>query len=321
MLKEILSALAHLGWSIEKPNHDWYVALNETKDQALFFAYLSSYKVLLDCPEIYHNIKKRDAFIFCPEGVTSEYLRQSHLRGLQAWFLDGKTGATFPYPPTNNYSVLNWVVQLTQGDPSQFNAKSDVLSTPARNKPIPIITYILLTINLLIFILMTLAGGSTSTKVLILFGAKVNELILMGEIWRFLTSMFIHIGFLHLAFNLYALWALGTFTEELLGRARFLLIYLISGVGGGIMSFLFSPGISAGASGAIFGLLGALLIYTIKHPELWKSGLGLNLIIVIAINFGLGFLQPQIDIYAHLGGFFSGISIGLLQSFFHKIQS
>ncbi|HBP63034.1 MAG TPA: rhomboid family intramembrane serine protease, partial [Desulfosporosinus sp.] len=107
-------------------------------------------------------------------------------------------------------------------------------------------------------------------------------------------------------FNLYALWALGPLTEESLGHRKFLLIYILSGLGGSIASFVFSTALSAGASGAIFGLLGALLYYSYKRPALWKSGLGMNLVVVILVNLGFGLVQPGIDNFAHLGGLITG---------------
>lgn len=174
------------------------------------------------------------------------------------------------------------------------------------------VTIILSAIMVIVFILMTLAGGSTKTQNLILFGAKVNELILQGEYWRLMTSMFIHIGFLHLAFNLYALWILGSFCEEHFGRWRFLIVYFLSGLAGSLASFIFTDAISAGASGAIFGILGALVSYAWKKPKLWRSGFGKNLIVIIVINLILGVLQPQIDIYAHVGGMLIGLILGFL---------
>ena len=143
-------------------------------------------------------------------------------------------------------------------------------------------------------------------RVLIQFGAKVNTLIQAGEVWRLFASTFIHIGIIHLIFNLYALWALGPLTEESLGHRKFLLIYILSGLGGSIASFVFSTALSAGASGAIFGLLGALLYYSYKRPALWKSGLGMNLVLVILVNLGFGLVQPGIDNFAHLGGLITG---------------
>ncbi|MGI6120375.1 MAG: rhomboid family intramembrane serine protease, partial [Desulfosporosinus sp.] len=83
-------------------------------------------------------------------------------------------------------------------------------------------------------------------------------------------------------------------------------IYILSGLGGSIASFFFSPVLSAGASGAIFGLLGALLYYSFKRPALWKTGLGMNLVIVVLVNFGFGIIQPGIDNFAHFGGFITG---------------
>jgi rhomboid protease GluP len=102
------------------------------------------------------------------------------------------------------------------------------------------------------------------------------------------------------------LWALGPLTEESLGHRKFLLIYILSGLGGSIASFVFSTALSAGASGAIFGLLGALLYYSYKRPALWKSGLGMNLVVVILVNLGFGLVQPGIDNFAHLGGLITG---------------
>ena len=155
-------------------------------------------------------------------------------------------------------------------------------------------------------------SAATDQRVLIEFGAKVNSLIQAGEVWRLLASTFIHIGIIHLVFNLYALWALGPLTEESFGHRQFLMIYILSGLGGSIASFLFSTALSAGASGSIFGLLGALLFYSYKRPSLWKSGLGMNLVIIIIVNFGFGLSQPGIDNFAHLGGLLTGTLTSIL---------
>ncbi len=172
------------------------------------------------------------------------------------------------------------------------------------------ITYSLILINLIMFILMTLAGGTTNYKVLIFFGAKVNPLIEAGQYWRLFTSMFIHIGFTHLLFNIYALIALGKFTEHIFGHKKFVFIYLICGLSGSLLSYFFSPSISAGASGAIFGLLGSLVGYGFRNSFLWQSGIITNLLIVLGINLFFGFVFPGIDNFAHLGGLLSGIIIG-----------
>ncbi|HVJ48622.1 rhomboid family intramembrane serine protease [Desulfitobacterium sp.] len=274
------------------------------------------------------EIKKWEAFIFCPEGLRSQDLNQPVLQNIQSWFIDLQTGLVFPYPPNPKEKTMDWLLTYVnlnnQSLPrnSESSWENENLDTPQSKKFTPYVTSILIALNIIVFILMILAGDSPvqriqvlfgeNQRILVLFGAKVNDLILQGQLWRLFTSMFIHIGFFHLAFNLYALWVLGTFCEERFGHRRFLLLYLISGLGGSLFSFLFTDALSAGASGAIFGLLGALIPYAWKQPRLWKSGLGKNLIVIIVINLGLGILQPQIDIYAHLGGLLFGLIIGFL---------
>ena len=124
----------------------------------------------------------------------------------------------------------------------------------------PIVTYGLIAVNLLVFIGMTLSGGSQNVVNLIAWGAKYNPLIIQGELWRLFTPMFIHIGLEHLALNLLTLYFLGVQLEQLFGKWRFLALYLISGVGGNILSFALSSNISAGASTSLFGFFGAYLM-------------------------------------------------------------
>jgi rhomboid protease GluP len=177
----------------------------------------------------------------------------------------------------------------------------------------PLFTYVLLAANVLVFLAMTVAGGSTDTDVLIRFGAKVNALIAEGQVWRLLTSMFLHIGVMHLAFNSYALFIEGIEVERLYGRARFLIIYLLAGLWGSLFSFALGKGISAGASGAIFGLFGALIAYFVRHRDVFGA-FGrqrlFSLLGVVGVNLFLGFSNAGIDNLAHLGGLLSGAALG-----------
>ncbi len=170
----------------------------------------------------------------------------------------------------------------------------------------PIFTYVFMAIQIFIFILMEFAGGSTNTSVLIQFGAKVNWLILHGEWWRLFAPIVIHIGFLHLLMNTMALYYLGTMVERIYGNFRFLIIYLIAGFFGTLASLLFSPSISAGASGAIFGCFGALLYFGVIYPTRFKRTMGGNILILIAINLIFGFTVPGIDNAGHIGGLAGG---------------
>jgi rhomboid protease GluP len=177
----------------------------------------------------------------------------------------------------------------------------------------PVVTWILLGIIILVFGLETLAGGSTNTEVLVRMGAKVNPLIASGEYWRLLSAMFLHIGIMHLAFNGYALVAIGTELERILGWQRFLTIYILSGLFGGLASYAFSASLSAGASGAIFGMIGALAAFFLRHRQQlgsWGQRRLANIAFLIVINLFLGFTQPGIDNMAHLGGLVSGFCLG-----------
>jgi rhomboid protease GluP len=206
---------------------------------------------------------------------------------------------------------------------------NDPVALPPRtvsyNLPLsrPIATYVLLGLIGLVFAAETLAGGSTQTEVLVRLGAKVTPLIAAGEYWRLLTAMFLHIGVMHLFFNAYALFALGTELERLLGWGRFVVIYLLSGLYGSLVSYALSPNLSAGASGAIFGLIGALAAFFALHRQQlgsWGQRRLANIAFLIIINLFLGFTQPGIDNLAHLGGLLSGLPLGLALAPRYKVD-
>ncbi|XJZ26220.1 rhomboid family intramembrane serine protease [Bacillota bacterium Lsc_1132] len=170
----------------------------------------------------------------------------------------------------------------------------------------PLFTYMFILIQVAMFFWLELHGGSTNTSTLIQYGAKFNPLIYKGEWWRFITPVFLHIGFLHLAMNTLALYYLGMEVERIYGSLRFLFIYLFAGVTGFIASFLFSSSLSAGASGAIFGCFGALLYFGAIYPKLFYRTMGINLFVVLAINLAFGFTASGIDNAGHIGGLVGG---------------
>ncbi|WP_404453014.1 rhomboid family intramembrane serine protease [Virgibacillus necropolis] len=170
----------------------------------------------------------------------------------------------------------------------------------------PFLTYILLGINILIYIYLELNGDSTYTETLINYGAKYNPAIVDGEWWRIISSMFLHIGLLHLLMNMLALYYLGTTVERIYGSVRFLFIYMLAGIGGGLASFAFTSNVSAGASGALFGLFGALLLFGLMNKKLFFQTMGRGIIVLIGFNLIFGFSMPQIDNSAHIGGLITG---------------
>jgi len=176
----------------------------------------------------------------------------------------------------------------------------------------PYVTYMILGINIAAWLIMNLAGllfGWSMNAQLIYFGAKVNALIVRGEYWRLITAMFLHIGVAHLFFNSYALYIYGPIVEKLYGKTKYILIYLISGLIGSIFSYALSPNPSAGASGAIFGLMGALLYFRKQKKGLFQRIFGPGLILIIGINLLYGFIQPGIDNWGHIGGLIGGYLI------------
>ena len=171
----------------------------------------------------------------------------------------------------------------------------------------PIVTYALIVINVLIFILMYMFGnGSTDAITLLAFGANYGPLVEAGQWWRLITSSFLHIGILHLICNMYCLYIVGPQLESFFGKVKFLFIYLISGIIGSLFSVLFTDSISAGASGAIFGLFGALLYFGYHYRVYLGSVIKSQLIPLIVLNLMIGFMSSGIDNSAHIGGLIGG---------------
>jgi rhomboid protease GluP len=170
----------------------------------------------------------------------------------------------------------------------------------------PFLAFVLLAAQIVMFLFLEFKGGSENTLTLIEYGAKFNPFIFGGEWWRFITPIFLHIGLLHLLMNSFALYYLGPMVEKMYGSIRFLFIYLFSGFTGVLGSFLFSPTVSAGASGAIFGCFGALLYLGNIHRQLFLRTMGYNIIAVIMVNLIFGFVVPGIDNAGHIGGLVGG---------------
>jgi membrane associated rhomboid family serine protease len=177
----------------------------------------------------------------------------------------------------------------------------------------PRATEVLIAINVLVYIAEIATGsgfGSVSGTVYekgALFGPAVG---LGHDYWRLVTSGFLHASFLHIGFNMYVLWIVGRSLEPAIGTARFVALYLASLLCGSLGVILLDPNaVTVGASGAVFGLFGALLVEARSRGiDLWQSGL----IPIVAINFAFTFLVPGIAIGGHVGGFLGGLATGLL---------
>ncbi len=177
----------------------------------------------------------------------------------------------------------------------------------------PIVTYALIAINIILFMLMYIFGkGSEDSLTLLKFGASYPDFIKLGEYYRLLTSGFLHIGILHLLFNMYSLYIIGTQLEGFFGKVKYLIIYLGSIIFGNLMSMLFFDGISAGASGAIFGLLGSLLYFGYHYRVYLGTVVKSQIIPLILLNLFLGFVSSGINNAAHIGGLIGGILLSMM---------
>ena len=207
---------------------------------------------------------------------------------------------------------LEYFIKVTDNINQKNESKSKIAEKIFSFKK-PIVTYSLIFICILVFILMYVLGnGSTDNYTLLVFGANVDTLTKNGDYYRLFTSMFLHIGILHLLCNMYSLYIIGKEVENVFGKVKYLIIYLLSGIAGSILSLAFNHNtICAGASGAIFGLLGALLYFGYYYRTYLGATLTRTIIPVIVLNLIIGFTSSGIDNAAHIGGLVGGILIAM----------
>lgn len=170
-------------------------------------------------------------------------------------------------------------------------------------------------------------ANTSDPRVVVQLGGIFPPLVFQGEYWRLLSAMFLHFGLMHLLFNLWALWQLGRLFEIMFGSARMALTYFIGGLIASSASVLYLSwrlsqsqeqqfAVSAGASGAVFAVLGALIVAIKRSPrwrnERWTRGLVQQLMFWAGLNIIIGATFPGIDNAAHMGGFFAGLALGLI---------
>lgn len=181
------------------------------------------------------------------------------------------------------------------------------------------VTSTIIAINLLMFIISAVLSRSIldiNSYVLYDLGASFKPAVQQGQLHRLITAMFLHGGLVHIAFNMYALFILGTMIEKLYGSFNYFIIYFISGICSSILSVMLSAtmSMSVGASGAIFGLLGAALVFGYRNKNSVGKEFMKGIIQVIAINIVIGLSIPQIDNLGHIGGLIGGIVISFIIS-------
>ena len=222
-------------------------------------------------------------------------------------------GTHLPQPPEAGESTPRPEPTVQRREPPHESSAHE----PRRQQPQKaVVSWAIIGLNVLAWLIPTVQGylvSGVNPYWLLDLGAKVNPLIVQGQVWRLVTPIFLHVGLIHLAFNTYAIYVIGPPLERSFGAARFVSIYLLSGVYGVLFSFLFSPHASAGASGAIFGLIGTQAVFLYRYRDAFgQRGRRqfYNTLSVITFNLILTFAASNIDIWGHIGGLVSGAAIG-----------
>ncbi|QOV19496.1 rhomboid family intramembrane serine protease [Blautia liquoris] len=194
-----------------------------------------------------------------------------------------------------------------------------------RKNPASIVNLIIIGVNILMFILVEVTGSSSDAEHMIEWGAAYTPLIKQGQYYRLLTCMFLHFGAEHLFNNMFLLFFMGYYLEQYVGKIWYLIIYLGGGLSGSILSWIFEEirrenVISAGASGAIFSVLGALVII-VWHYRGQKRNLSLRrLVAMIALSVYVGFSSSGVDNLAHVGGLFGGALLSVVLIHFKRLE-
>lgn len=189
-------------------------------------------------------------------------------------------------------------------------------------RPTSIVTLSLIAINVLIFLLMVVKGVSPVSPVgedLLPWGGNFGPLTLNGQWWRLFTACFLHFGIIHLAFNMYVLYQVGMTTELIYGRAKYILIYILAGIAGNLVSVFVHPfSVGAGASGAIFGVYGAFLGFLLTRrsviPKQAMAQMVKSAAVFLGINLVYGLARTSTDLSAHMGGLVIGFVLGCFLS-------
>lgn len=182
---------------------------------------------------------------------------------------------------------------------------------------LPYVTYALIAVNVIIFIVEELSGGSENIQTALDFGAFCTPLVVLGkEYHRFVTSIFLHFGADHLGANMISLFAIGPYVEHYFGHFFFFVLYIFSGISGNMATMLFEGingdfNISAGASGAVFGLLSVFILFAF-NPRLRKVFPIQRVLVSLLLCLASGFSDPSVNFEAHLGGLVGGFIFALI---------
>ena len=169
-----------------------------------------------------------------------------------------------------------------------------------------VFTNLLIVLNVIISLVVLFLYYSNTYDLFSILAVNSNA-IKNGEVWRLVTGGFLHVDIIHLICNMYSLYVIGTQIESFIGKKKFILVYFISMIVGNMLSVVLSNGLSVGASGAIFGLLGSLIYFGYHYRLYLGSVMRSQIIPLLILNLSIGFIVPNINVVAHIGGLVGGI--------------
>lgn len=226
------------------------------------------------------------------------------------------TFITENYPTiTNEINSKEKGMELFMKITEDINKKNIETSNKAEDvfsKKTPYITYILIFINILFYVLSIISNSFYNSMVL------NPSKILNGEYYRLLSCIFMHGGIIHLLCNMYCLYVIGPQVESFFGKIKYIIIYLLSGIIGSLMSLSITNSISLGASGAIFGLLGSILYFGYHYRVYLSQAIKSQIIPIIVLNLFLGFMLNGVDNAAHIGGLIGGVLVSMMAGVKYK---
>lgn len=204
----------------------------------------------------------------------------------------------------HNEEGMELLFKITD-DINQTNERKNKKMEKIFSTKVPYVTYILIALCVIMFVL---SGFGYDTTTLLLFGANYGPLVKNGEIYRLIACMFLHAGIIHIGLNMYSLYIVGPRVEDFFGKWKYFLIYLFSGISASLLSIGLNDNVvSVGASGAIFGLFGALIYFGNNYRGYIGAMVKSQVVPIVLYNLMMGFFIPGIDMWGHVGGLVGGL--------------
>lgn len=281
--------------------------------------------------EQYLHIKEQVTHLFQKKGISDikifslffaenvEEIRQININDPLSWIYNTELHKLFIYEGqvSDFYGLRELLEQAFERPVQEQTARKRKSISFLENNPAPINAALVL-LNIIIFLGLEIFGSTTDISYMVEKGAMFPPyLIGRHEYYRLFTCMFLHFGYIHLAYNMLALYLLGEYVEYSFGKARYLILYLLSGLGASLFSLVFAllkenNVVSAGASGAVFGVIGALLYLVIHHKGRFYNITLPKLLLMIGYSIFSGLTSAGIDNAAHLGGLITGFLLAVL---------